>query len=149
MSPILEDLPRAREDEQRIEKCREDRGALPPISAPLARLAFRQFARRPREHEAKDVGDVVPGIGQQRERTGKNPNTISRAMNPVFSPIPMRNARPKSAGAWWCEWSWPTPNSRRTDGSLSIVFRGAPRASTPGNPALCQSQGSAFLPGTL
>ena len=52
----------------------EDRAAAQPIGKPVARPKAAQHGRTPRQREAENVAEVVPGIGEQCQRPGEDPS---------------------------------------------------------------------------
>jgi hypothetical protein len=67
---------------------------------PLRRLLLRQPRRAPRQQQRNDVGEIVDGVRNQRQRVGgvaedqlgNDERRVERA--------PMANAQPKLSGAW-------------------------------------------------
>ena len=97
------------QQDQRVGERREDRARPEPIGEPAARAAPAEQRRAPRQAEPQHVAEIVPGIGQERERAGRHPvsglgrDTAERGLRAM----PIANARPKSAGAWAWLWEWP------------------------------------------
>ena len=54
-----------------IEQRRQDRGPAIAVRMPLRRLLLRKPRRAPRQEQRDHVGEIVNGVGDQRERIGR------------------------------------------------------------------------------
>ena len=126
----------------------EDRASAQPIGKSAARLTAAEHRGAPGQREAEHVTEIVSGIGQQRERSGKNPgNRLAAEISQVqgdpdrkstaviFLGMPMSVVR---MGACSCSTAPPAPvlpaycTPSSSTSKISVAFGGmtppAPRA---------------------
>ena len=65
------DRPDGQEQEDRVEQGGEDRRAAQAVSEAGGRRAPDEDAREPGRREAEHVAEIVPGVGEQRDRAGR------------------------------------------------------------------------------
>jgi phosphatidate cytidylyltransferase len=68
LESLPDDRPHANQQEQGVEKRRQDRSSLPTVGSSCARSPLRQFACAPSHHQPQHVSEVVGGIRQEGQR---------------------------------------------------------------------------------